>query len=665
MRVIRMQRAFLLGCVLVLVFGGTAAALDLLKGVMPGAVSSVHEKYEGDCLKCHTVGQKHFVQKCLECHKEVKEDVAKKQGFHGAIDANACETCHAEHNGREKQLVVFDQSKFDHRQARFALAGKHQTTPCAQCHRKPKYRETPRDCFSCHQQSDAHKGALGRDCARCHNPAAWKEISFDHSTTTFPLEAKHRQVACEKCHTAQPFASAPTACAGCHRKDDKHHGVFGQQCERCHTAKGWKEAQFDHGKTRFALTGRHQSVACIKCHTTSRLKETPKVCVTCHKKDDYHQGRLGTDCARCHTAESWKKTLFDHNRTAFALVGRHRQVECQKCHTTPQLKETPKLCVTCHKKEEPHKGRLGTECAGCHTAASWKQIGFDHSKTKYPLIGKHIPVRCAQCHANERYKISSRCASCHRKDDPHKGKLGDTCERCHVERAWKEVGKFDHQKAGFPLLGKHATVRCAQCHVTPLFTDASSRCADCHVKDDYHKGNFGKKCDSCHMADSWKKVIFDHAKQAKFQLLGKHLKVTCAKCHIAPLFVNKTPSRCADCHGKDDYHKGKFGKKCEVCHTEVDWKHSTFDHEKDAGYALIGKHAGIKCAQCHLRPLFTGGVSRLCVTCHRRDDPHDGELGARCELCHSEIGFKIIKRVSWWLGDRMAVRSAPSPRPMN
>ena len=595
MRLNRMQRAFLLGGVLVLVFCGTAAALDLLKGVMPGAVSSVHEKYEGDCLKCHTVGQKHFVQKCLECHKEVREDVAKKRGFHGTIDASACETCHAEHGGREKPLVVFNQATFDHRQAEFPLLGKHQTTPCAKCHLKPKYRETPRDCFSCHQQADKHKGALGRDCARCHNPAAWKEISFDHSTTKFPLDAKHRQVACEKCHTAQPFNSAPTACSGCHQKDDKHRGVFGQQCERCHTAKGWKEARFDHGKTRFALTGRHQLVACSKCHTTPQLKETPKVCVTCHKKDDYHKGKMGPDCARCHTAESWKKTLFDHNRTNFILIGKHQQVECAKCHTTPQFKETPKVCVTCHKKEEPHKGRLGTDCARCHTAESWKLIRFDHSKTTYPLVGKHVPVRCAQCHVNEQYKISSRCATCHKKDDPHKTKLGDNCERCHVERGWKDVGKFDHQKAEFPLLGKHATVPCAKCHATRLFADASSRCADCH--------------------------------------------------------------------GKDDYHKGAFGKKCEVCHTTDEWKRSTFDHKKDTGYALIGKHVGVKCAQCHLRPLFTGGVSRLCVSCHRPDDPHDGELGERCELCHSEVGFKIIKRLSWWLGDRMAARSVPSPHP--
>ncbi|HXZ26247.1 MAG TPA: cytochrome c3 family protein, partial [Nitrospiria bacterium] len=300
----RLQRTLLLGCALVLLSWGVADALDLLKGVMPGAVSSVHEKIEGECLKCHTVGQNQFFRKCLECHKEVRQDVAAKRGFHGKIDASACETCHAEHGGREKPLVAFNQAKFDHRQAEFPLLGKHQTTPCVKCHVKPKYRDASRDCFTCHQRVDKHKGALGRDCARCHTPDDWKAIRFDHSKTTFPLEAKHRQVACEKCHTAQPFNAAPTACSGCHRKDDSHHGVFGQQCERCHTARGWKETRFDHTRTAFALDGRHLRVECTKCHTTPRLKETPKACVTCHRKDDYHKGKMGPDCVRCHTAES-------------------------------------------------------------------------------------------------------------------------------------------------------------------------------------------------------------------------------------------------------------------------------------------------------------------------------------------------------------------------
>ncbi|HET6370619.1 MAG TPA: cytochrome C, partial [Nitrospiria bacterium] len=190
-----------------------------------------------------------------------------------------------------------------------------------------------------------------------------------------------------------------------------------------------------------------------------------------------------------------------------------------------------------------------------------------------------VSVPCDRCHARERYQIPSRCSACHLKDDKHRRRLGDVCSNCHTEKSWKDVDKFDHQKTSFPLTGKHSKVRCSQCHQNPLFKGTSSFCNDCHAKDDYHKGDFGKKCDSCHDASSWKRERFNHA--------------------------------------------------------------------KETGYPLEGKHRDVKCNQCHTRPIFSGKISRMCVTCHRKDDPHDGELGSRCDICHSVVGFKVIKRMSF------------------
>ncbi|MEW6324246.1 MAG: cytochrome C, partial [Nitrospirota bacterium] len=597
----RLVAALLAGALLGSTAWGAAEAIDFLKGLMPGAVSRAHEKEEPNCLKCHTVGQKHFYGKCLDCHEKVKQDVERKEGFHGAVDASACESCHSEHKGRAGGLISLDAQTFDHRKTDYPLTGKHQTVACADCHTQAKHREAPHDCLACHRTDDAHKGALGNECGRCHNPNRWTDISFDHAATKFPLDGKHRPLKCEACHApGSSFAATPTACADCHRRDDPHKGILGARCESCHTARSWKESPFNHDRTDFKLTGGHKTVACLKCHTTPRLGETPKVCVTCHKRDDRHKGRLGAECARCHTAESWKR------------------------------------------------------------------IGFDHSKTKYPLLGKHLAVPCAKCHAQERYTLPTDCAACHKRDDPHKGKLGAACEQCHVERGWKEVKTFNHQKTDFPLLGKHATVRCAQCHQTLLFTDAPSQCLDCHKQDDYHKGNFGGRCADCHTADNWKRITFDHAKDATFQLTGKHADVKCGKCHVTPLYVRKTPSQCIDCHKKDDDHKGNFGKQCGECHATDTWELKAFDHAKETGYALAGKHAGVACEQCHVRPLFTRKTSRLCVTCHQRDDPHAGELGARCEICHTEADFRTIKKLSqrpigrvWaWAVDRWADRAA-------
>jgi len=566
--------------ILIVVFTslGVAEAFDVLKGVMPGKVSKAHEKSEGQCLDCHSLVQKVFYDKCLACHKEVKKDVEQKAGFHGKIETAHCETCHTEHKGRETGLIVFDPDRFDHKKTDFELDGKHQAVKCGLCHLKPKYRDAPRDCYSCHVKNDKHKGALGKTCDRCHNSEAWTKISFDHTRTRFPLEGKHGPVACEKCHRSDDFKSTPTACVGCHLNQDKHKGILGRQCESCHTATAWKDILFDHDKTQFKLAGAHIKVECMKCHKNPQLRDTPRTCVECHKKVDRHKGILGPQCAQCHTVKDWKDVLFDHDKTRFALIGKHQKVECLKCHTAPQLKSTPKSCVECHKKDDYHKGKLGRECDRCHTAVDWKRIGFDHSKTAYPLVGKHLDVPCAKCHVNEAYKIPSQCSSCHRSDDKHLGRLGDSCERCHSEKGWKDIQKFDHQKTSFQLLDKHRDLRCSECHKTALFKDTSSTCNDCHKKDDYHKGH--------------------------------------------------------------------FGKKCEVCHTAKTWKRDDFDHAKETGYALVQKHSQLKCEQCHIQQLFTQRTSRMCVRCHQKDDIHEGELGIRCETCHSEVGFKVIKKIS-------------------
>ena len=39
------------------------------------------------------------------------------------------------------------------------------------------------------------------DCNRCHDAMSFKPaIKFDHNKTKFPLDGKHKDVACNKCH---------------------------------------------------------------------------------------------------------------------------------------------------------------------------------------------------------------------------------------------------------------------------------------------------------------------------------------------------------------------------------------------------------------------------------------------------------------------------------
>jgi len=416
---------------------------------------------------------------------------------------------------------------------------------------------------------------------------------------------------------------------------------------------------------------------CELCHKKFDKKAQSQLCMDCHKdvgkdvsdKKGYH-GRIDTskECKECHAehkgrdfkAAEFDHKKFDHKLTDYELKGGHlaEKVKCESCHKAgKKFREAPTVCHTCHEKddEKAHKGKLGKDCTKCHSEKDWKTTTFDHDKTEFKLVGKHIDVKCAKCHIDNKYKgVPKTCVGCHKKDDDkaHKGKLGDKCENCHSAKNWK-VSNFDHDKTKFKLLGKHEEVKCAKCHPDNKFKDTPMLCASCHKKDDdkAHKGKFGNKCETCHNEKDWKESIFDHDKKTKFALLGKHISpkpLKCTACHKGDLYKDKLEMACFSCHKKDDdkSHKGKFGTKCETCHDENDWKKSVFDHDKKTKFPLLGKHKSppLKCTACHKGDLIKDKLAMDCFSCHEKDDKHKGQEGKKCETCHVADDWKSVDK---------------------
>ncbi len=176
---------------------------------------------------------------------------------------------------------------------------------CRSCH-AGKAEEMDRNCLSCHQDiqrlREEKRGFHARNgdapCANCHPDHAGHDFeliawdggsfeTFDHAKTGWSLAGKHAKAACRDCH--QP----------------KHQSVeFMKLSKRENPAESWVGLE----------------TACASCH------------------EDTHRGALGADCARCHGNEAWKPaTAFDHAATAFALTGKHADVECAKCHAAAGL----------------------------------------------------------------------------------------------------------------------------------------------------------------------------------------------------------------------------------------------------------------------------------------------------------------------------------------
>ncbi|MCP5285474.1 MAG: cytochrome C [Burkholderiaceae bacterium] len=404
---------------------------------------------------------------------------------------------------------------------------------------------------------------------------------------------------------------------------------------------------------------------CAACHVRFDRQAQDGRCMDCHKdvgadmrkRQGFH-GRLDPQaCRSCHTDHkgrtarivSLDTTRFDHTRTDYTLRGLHRDVKCAACHTAGRKwREAPQTCQACHGKDDVHKGTLGNTCADCHTETGWRDTRVDHEKTRFPLRGKHVDARCDNCHKTAAFTDAPQtCVACHRADDQsakgHQGRFGEKCETCHDASAWKP-SRFRHERdTRFELRGAHRQAACTGCHTKPLYsTKTPTACVDCHRADDKHEGSLGKECGACHQEQRWTEVArFDHDR-TRYPLRGLHRDARCASCHTTPGHYQVADQRCVACHRQDDRHQPTLGERCDSCHVEAGWKKvDRFDHGK-ARFALRGAHRDVTCSDCHRDTRYRETPSQ-CIACHRADDKHEGQLGERCDSCHSETRWTGVR----------------------
>lgn len=388
-----------------------------------GKTPSAFERFEAKngCMSCHQHGQAHGGKfknsECLSCHQE---------GGSKKMSKDSLETFHG------------DNSKFPLRKG-------HAGVQCQMCHVNDVYQETSPECGEgCHEDS-LHRGSLGKECSRCHEPGQWPAVRFDHAVDSqWPLRGKHQQVtACESCHPARKYRGVPTTCgsAGCHLQDDLHEGQLGTKCETCHSVEG--TLLFRHNRdAKFPLEGKHAPLLCASCHKSVTFKPVPQKCVGCHAEPAVHKGRYGLECQQCHSVTSFSDIKARHDVGDFSLTGAHDQVACARCHPKGEkLRGSGNLCITCHRKDDVHGNGLSPRCGECHTQRSFSPARFTHLSTGCALTGLHSTLPCGDCHKAGNFSaVSPLCVSCHRKDSlrvrqPDHRTLVD-CGNCHNPSAW-------------------------------------------------------------------------------------------------------------------------------------------------------------------------------------------------------------------------------------
>jgi hypothetical protein len=539
---------------------------------------------EAPCASCH-VGSEKPSTSCGSCHNQPEalhaqaphnvaacETCHQAPGVEWSVATQTCVTCHSDRQQHFPMRECGSCHAFKPGAATFQhpveLPGKHPPAACSSCHTSAEKPAT--SCSSCHQQTGGALHAAGTHagtaCATCHGTAsvAWTGVD---------------QQACGSCHA------------------DKQSHYAGITCSSCHafSAKG---TTYQHA---WALSGKHQSVACKTCHT-SAAKPDPN-CSSCHK----------TTGGGLHAADT------------------HTKATCQSCHGTASTSwkgVNQQSCTgSCHTNKSEHYP--SQSCSTCHSFTG-QPASYKHA---WPLSGKHAETACKTCHTSAA-KPDPNCASCHKQsaglhaEEPH---AGTACATCHgtASTGWKGVtqqtctsgchkdrtehfpalacaschsftGQTVNYNHAWPLSGKHAATGCESCHTSAAKPDPN--CATCH------KTTGGGL----------------HTKEP-------HTKTACQSCHgtAATGWSGVNQQSCLSCHGDRSSHFS--GSSCQSCHAFTP-NGTNFQH---TAWPLSGKHQSASCDRCHTS---SAKPSTSCTACHKAPtvELHRKEAHTRnsCQTCH-------------------------------
>lgn len=394
----------------------------------------------------------------------------------------------------------------------------------------------------------------------------------------------------------------------------------------------------------------------------------------------------GEGCDRCHGSENTQSAFADACTTCHEAIGAQLLAR-SGFHGTLESAD-PRHCALCHIEHHGDEARL-VDARAFALAGVADLDRFEHSFLDYSLVGAHEALSCAKCHRNAdalllakgdtRYLgLAQTCSGCH--EDPHEGKFDANCASCHGQVSFTSLDNFRHTEE-FPLLGRHAGLRCEQCHAKEgphavetvgarSYSAPPRACQDCHASP--HTERFvvdvaaslsiapRASCGECH-SDHDGSFDAGGARMrpelhvaSGFELVGGHAKSQCADCHGDALaagapaessFQARHPGTraqdCASCHASP--HGAQFDaprkSACAECHTVEHWSPSRIDAAAHVTFELTGAHARAACNDCHQadepRPRVFRGAPRACESCHA--DAHEEAFSRRLSLVASEV----------------------------
>ena len=198
---------------------GVLSAAAWQRMASPGPLSQRHSFLEHNCAACHTPVRGVEAASCIACHAS-EQSLLQRQPTAFHADVGSCVECHVEHQGAQAQVSQMDHAAF----ARLSL----------------------RD--------------SGRAADPATRPAAPADAGADRTAWQIAARIKegHPGPSLPPGHPSVTAAEAALNCAACHANQDRHQGLFGNNCAQCHGTTAWTIPQFRHPPP--------SSTDCAQCH---------------------------------------------------------------------------------------------------------------------------------------------------------------------------------------------------------------------------------------------------------------------------------------------------------------------------------------------------------------------------------------------------------------
>jgi len=216
----------------------------------PGELSKAHAFLDHNCSACHTPVKGVEAVNCAVCHAN-DDSILQRQPTAFHADVGSCKDCHSEHGGRNAEITSMDHNVF-------AKIGRRQLEKAT-------------------KSSGDESAALLR----------WLKQSGTESDRPVPSAFVH---------PALSNAERTLDCASCHSNDDRHFGLFSNDCAACHETKKWNLPEFRHPSPA--------SQDCAQCHQAPPSHYmmhfkmiSAKVAAKPHAKV--------SECYTCHQTTSW------------------------------------------------------------------------------------------------------------------------------------------------------------------------------------------------------------------------------------------------------------------------------------------------------------------------------------------------------------------------